>query len=251
MNVGIYKGAAAMNAYERWQQAIAQNLASSSVNGYRGTEVAFQGVVGDVMKVKDAALSSRADAKGSMPDTTFGVNTAPGSLVHTGVDTNFAIQGDGFFRVRKPDGTVAYTRNGNFRMNADRTLVTQQGYEVEGAAGAIKFLPQGGAIQLNPQGGLIQGTQQVSSMTVHNFSRPGEMRRIGDGLMVPAPGDVPRQPDRPPIIQMVVEGSNVVPMQQMVNMVTVSRAYEMARKVVEVQDDVVNKTIQSLGNPVS
>ena len=58
MNVGSYKGASALAAYEKWQETISQNLASVAINGYRRSETSFAGVVGDVMKLKsgDSAL---------------------------------------------------------------------------------------------------------------------------------------------------------------------------------------------------
>ena len=249
MNVGIYKGAAAMAAYEHWQEAIAQNLAAAPVNGYRRTQTSFNGIVGDLMKLKDGNSKVQKEVKGVMPATSNTLSTVPGSMAYTGIETNFAIEGDAFFRVRKPDNKVGYTRNGNFRQNAERELVTQDGNIVEGENGVIKFRQEGGAILLNSEG--IQGELQIAKLPVYAFEKPAEMRRIGDGLLAPAEGDRPRVPGKSPVLHMVLEGSNVAPLQEMVNMVTVGRAYEMARKVVEVQDDVVGKAIQGLGAPLA
>ena len=239
-----------MAAYEHWQEAITQNLASASVTGYRRNETSFQGVVGDLMKLKDADSRVSKQMKGVMPETSNSLSSAPGAITHTGIETNFAIEGDGFFRVRKPDGTTGYTRNGNFRLNEARELVTQQGYPVDGENGAIKFRQEGGAILLNGDGKLIQGDQQVGKLPVFQFDKPGQMKRVGDGLLLPATGDQPRGLERSPIVQMVVEASNVSGLQEMVNLVSVSRAYEMAKKVVEVHDDTMGKAIQSLGAPI-
>ncbi|MEY2597973.1 MAG: Flagellar basal-body rod protein FlgG [Verrucomicrobiota bacterium] len=251
MNVGIYKGASAMAAYERWQQAVTQNLASASVNGYRKTDVSFKGLMSGLMRVRGSDGRSQKEEKGVVPEAQTSMNMLPGNMVHTGVSTNFAIEGPGFFRVQKPDGTIGYTRNGNFRMSNGRTLVTQEGFEVDGGNGQIKFRQEGGTISLNPQGSLIQGNQIISKLTVFQFNRPGEMRRIGDGLLAPAEGDAARPSDKPTLVQMVVESSNVAPMQEMVSMINIGRAYEMARKVVDVEDDNLGKAIQGLGATVS
>jgi len=99
----------------------------------------FRGVVGDLMKIKDGDNKVQRQMKGVMPDTSVTLGSAQGAMTHTGIETNFAIEGDGFFRIRKPDGTVGYTRNGNFRLNEARELVTQQGFPVDGENGALKF----------------------------------------------------------------------------------------------------------------
>lgn len=251
MNVGIYKGASAMLAYERWQEAISQNLASASVDGYRRNETSLQAFQEDLTKLMGEGGDVRKSLKGVVPEVKQVLNNTQGAFTHTGVETNFGIEGEGFFRIRKPDGTVGYTRNGNFRMSGDRTLVNQQGFTVDGDNGAITFRQEGGKILLNPQGVLVQGTQQLTKLSVYRFDRPNEMQRIGDGLLTPAQGDAARPVDGSPIVQGVLEASNVVPLNEMVSLVSVSRAYETARKIVEVQDDTVGKTIQSLGAPVS
>lgn len=240
-----------MAAYEHWQEAIAQNLAAAPVNGYRRTQTSFSGTVGDLMKLKDGNSKVQKEIKGVMPAITNTLSTVPGSITYTGVETNFAIEGEAFFKVRKADNTFGYTRNGNFRLNAERELVTQQGLVVEGENGAIKFRQEGGAILMNAEGRLIQGKQQIAKLPVYKFEKPADMRRIGDGLLAPAENDRPREPEKSPVLHMVLEGSNVAPLQEMVNMVTVGRAYEMAKKVVEVQDDTVGKAIQGLGAPLA
>ncbi|MEI6714132.1 MAG: flagellar hook-basal body protein [Verrucomicrobiota bacterium] len=251
MNVGIYKGAAAMAAYEHWQEAISQNLASSSVTGYRRNETSFSGVAGDLMKLKDGNSRVSKEMKGVLPDTHNGLSNMPGAIVATGVETNFAIEGEGFFRIRKPDGTIGYTRNGNFRLNEGRELVTQQGFTVDGENGSIKFRQEGGKILLNAEGRLVQGDQQLSKLPIYRFEKPTQMKRIGDGLLVPDAEDRAREPEKPVIVQMVLEGSNVAPLQEMVSLISVGRAYEMAKKVVEVHDDTLGKAIQTLGAPLA
>lgn len=240
-----------MQAFERWQEAISQNLASASVDGYRRNEPSFQSVAEDVSKLKNAQGEVQKSVKGYVPEFKSTLSNAPGMIVSTGQDTNFAIEGDGFFRVRKPDGTFAYTRNGNFRLSPDFTLVTQQGYQVDGDNGPLQFRQEGGAVLLNPQGLILQGTLQIGRLAPFKFNRPTEMTRVGDGLLAPAPGDAAQPIEGQVVVHRALEASNVSTLREMVSMVTVSRAYEMARKVVEIQDDTAGKAIQTLGNPVS
>lgn len=240
-----------MQAFERWQEVISQNLASVSVDGYRRNEPSFQSIAEDVSKLKDDKGDVSKTLKGFVPELKVTMNHTPGQIGATGVDTHFAIEGDGFFRVRKPDGTVGYTRNGNFRLSPDFSLVTQQGYQVDGDNGPLQFRQEGGTIQLNPQGLILQGTLQIGRLAPFRFNRPNEMTRIGDGLMAPAEGDAAQVIEGQALVHRALEGSNVSTLREMVSMITVGRAYEMARKVVEIQDDTAGKAIQNLGSPVS
>ena len=131
MNVGMYKGAASLAAYERWQESISQNIAASSIPGFKSDEVAFKGVETD----KTRFGQGRAWAwkkKGSLHRCRPGFNFSQGELRQTGVDTDFAVSGPGFFQVQRENGEMGYTRDGEFRLSADRTLVTKQGFPVMG-----------------------------------------------------------------------------------------------------------------------
>jgi flagellar basal body rod protein FlgG len=246
MNVGIYKGAAALTAFERWQETIAQNLASVAVPGYRKSETNFTGVVADVMKLKKGDKVTQIQ-DGIMPDAKRTLNVTPGSYTYTGVDTNFAINGPGFFRVRKPDGTIGYTRNGNFRLNNEYLLSTQDGFTVEGENGPITFRQEGGKVFINSDGLIIQDKQQIGKMAVFDFAKPGELHRIGDGLMAPAPDNQATPQERISVLHMSVENSNVRPMEEMINMISLGRAYDCAKKVIDTSDDNSAKAIQYLG----
>jgi flagellar basal body rod protein FlgG len=246
MNVGMYKGAAGMVAFEAWQETIAQNLASAGVTGYRKSQSTFSAVAADVMKVKNGQSVSQTE-QGVIPVAKRNMNTTPGAFTHTGVDTNFAITGEGFFRIRMPDGTNAYTRNGNFRLADDYTMVTQEGHPVEGDGGPITFRQQGGRVFVNSEGRIIQDDQQVGRLIVFKFERPDDIHRIGNGVLGPI-GDNPATPiPNAQILHATVEGSNVLMMEEMVNMISLNRAYDSAKKVLDVSDDNAGKSIQYLG----
>jgi flagellar basal body rod protein FlgG len=246
MNVGIYKGAAALTAYERWQDTIAQNLASVSVNGYRKNETSFSGVMADVAQLKNGDKVTQK-LKGVMPLAARSFNMAPGSTTYTGVDTNFAADGDGFFRIRKPDGTVAYTKNGDFRLSSDYNLVTQEGNLVEGDNGPITFRQEGGVISINAEGLLSQGKQQIGKLALFRFNDTFKLRRIEGGYLVPM-ADNPALPvERPTFVHKSIEASNVKPTEEMVNMISLGRAYDSAKKILDISDDAAGKAIQYLG----
>lgn len=246
MNVGSYKGASALAAYEKWQETISQNLASVSINGYRRSDTSFAGVIGDVMKIKSGDKVVQTQ-NGVLPEAKRTLNMTPGSTTYTGVDTNFAAEGEGFFRVRKPDGSVGYTRNGNFRLNSEYNLVTQDGFLVEGDNGPITFRQEGGIVYINAEGLLTQGDQQIGKMALFTFQKPGELRRSGGGLLAPNPDNLASPVERPAIIHKCIEASNVRPIEEMIGLVSLGRAYESAKKVIDSSDDAAGKAIQYLG----
>jgi hypothetical protein len=247
MNVGMYKGAAALTAYESWQETIAQNLASAAVPGYRRNESSFSGVLADVAKIKKGDQVTQS-MPGVMPSARRSISMIPGTSEYTGVETNFAVEGDGFFRIRRQDGSVGYTRDGNFRLDNAYNLVTQSGNLVEGENGPITFRQEGGAIYINADGLLIQGKQQVSKLALFRFNDAEKLRRVGEGLLQPGEGNPAIVVERPTINHMSLEGSNVRPMEEMIHMITLGRAYDAAKKVLDISDDSAGKAIQYLGN---
>ncbi len=235
-----------MVAFEAWQETIAQNLASAGVPGYRKSQAAFSSVVADVMKVKNGQSVAQTE-QGVIPVTKRTLNTKPGAFSYTGIDTNFAITGEGYFRIRLPDGTNGYTRNGNFRLAEDYTLVTQEGAVVEGDGGPITFRQQGGKVFINAEGRIIQDDQQIGRLAVFKFDDPDAVHRIGNGILGPV-GDNNATPiQNAPVLHMTVEGSNVLLMEELVSMISLNRAYESARKILDVSDDNAGKAIQYLG----
>lgn len=250
MNIGLYQGAASLAACERWQQIVAQNIASASVPGFRKTEASFAGVMGDVTRLGEDGGFAK-EVPGAMPQPMARISTLPGELRTTNNEFDFAVQGRGFFQVQKADGTLGYTRDGEFHVSADRTLVTKQGFPVMGDGGAITLKPGGGRISINADGTLLQGETPAGKLAVYDFPDPRELRRVGDGLLAPTDGTVPEAVERPSVLTGALEGSNVQPLQEMVNLVTIARAYEAAQRVILANDEALDKAVQILGNPGS
>jgi flagellar basal-body rod protein FlgF len=251
MDIGIYKGAAALSAYEKWQEVISQNIAAGSAPGFKKTDLAFSAMESD--RAGLGGQSGFADQlRGVMPQTATKINFAPGELRHTGDDLDFAIQGGGFFQIQRANGEVGYTRDGEFHLSPDRTLVTKQGLPVMGESGPITFKPEAGPISINADGMIFQRDQQIAKLTVFDFKDPGALRRIGDGLFAPAGASTqPEAVERPQVLNGALEGSNVSPLSEMVNLIAVSRAYEATQRLIMAHDDNDEKAIQTLGNPTA
>lgn len=241
MNIGLYQGAASLSALERWQEIISQNISASSVPGFKKTEASFESVFGGAMQ----------DSSGAMPSAVMRLNMQPGELRATGNEFDFAIQGGGFFQIQRPSGGTGYTRDGEFHVNRERTLVNKLGYPVLGEDGAITFKPGGGRVSITAEGDIVQGDTRVGKIAVSEFADPSALQRIGDGLLAPSGNVRPAAVERPAVLTGTLESGNVSALQEMVNLVELSRAYEASQRVMMADDESADKAIQALGNPTS
>jgi len=247
MNIGIYKSASALVALDRWQEAISQNIASAQVPGFRRNEQAFTSKATDTERYGGDARSVK-EMRGVMPTAGSQISFQPGEIRSTGNDTDFAIQGRGFFKIQAAPGQTGYTRDGEFHINAERQLVSKSGFPVLGDGGPITLRPEGGRLSISADGSLVQGETAVGKLPVYEFNEAAKLRRMGDGLLTSDdPQAQPKLVENPEIVSGVLEMSNVQPLQEMVNMITVSRAYEANQKLIMNQDELMGKAIQSLG----
>lgn len=181
MNIGIYKSASAMVELDRWQESISQNMAP----GFKKTEGAFASKAGG----GDAALRrggrSVKEAQGVMPTGVSQISLQPGEIRATGNETDFAIQGRGFFKVQMEKGQTGYTRDGEFHVNAERTLVNKAGYPVLGDGGPIVFKPEAGRISLSADGELVQGKRPWASCRSTTLRKPTSSAGWATGCWLP------------------------------------------------------------------
>ncbi len=240
-----------MAALEQWQEALAQNVASSSLPGFKKTEVSFSAITSDLTNIQQGQ-NSTSQVSGSMPEASSHINLTPGELNRSQNDFDFAIQGGGFFQVQLPNGQMAYTRDGQFHLGPDKTLLNNQGMQVQGESGPITFKSGMGPIAVNSDGVITQLDQTVGKLPAFSFADPSKLRRVGDTLLTPVDSTVtPVEVDHPQILNKYIESSNVSSLNEMVSLVDVSRAYDANQKVVQTADDNEDKAIQSLGNPIN
>jgi flagellar basal-body rod protein FlgG len=178
-----------------------------------------------------------------------------GSLDNTGNSLDLAIQGRGFFQILKPDGTLAYTRDGSFQVNAQGQLVNATGYTVQPAI----TIPQGAqSVTIAPNGVvtvLLPGQTaptQVGSLQLADFINPAGLQDAGGNLAVESAASGTPTTGSPgltglgTIIQGSVESSNVNVVEEMVNMIETQRAYEMNSKAVETTDQMLQYATQNM-----
>jgi len=237
MNVSLYQAAAAMNATARWQDMVSENLAASSIPGARSRDITFSSVPAGSQFVIPAATST--------------TNFTPGALRPTGNPLDFALEGPGFFEIQLPNGDHAYTRDGEFHLNAQGQLVTKQGYTVLGDGGPLQFDPSNThALTISATGEVSQGGDVKGKLKLAEFNQPQLLTALGSGLFR---ADNPNlQPSPAPTTQVrqgSIENSNISTTTEMVHLITAMRAFEANQKVIQMQDDRLGRTITDLGNP--
>ena len=247
MNVSLSQAAAAMNANSRWQEVIAENLATSSIPGARRQELSFSAV--------EAGLAPGAlGASGvhyMMPASKPSINFEQAVMRPTHTTTDLAIEGSGFFEVQLPNGSHAYTRDGEFQLNAQGQLVTKQGYPVMTDSGPLQVDSNNSSpLSVSPTGDAAQGADSKGKIHVVEFNDPRQLSVFGDGYFLAdnatvKPGDSATSRVR----QGFLEASNSSPTTEMAGLITAMRMFEANQKVMQAQDDRMGRVISDLGNP--
>lgn len=249
MNVGLYQSAASLAALERWQDSVAQNITSAQTTGFRKRTIQFSTeTAGEIHTGAGTKAGSDNAVPAVFPKTSSGINFISGETMPTRRELDVAIQGEGFFEVRSADGTKAYTRNGEFRLRPDRTLVTSGGQEVLTTGGApLVLLPGGGNVVINQDGTVFQGTVSLGKLSIQKFSNLAALLPTSDGMFIAAPGAGMSEVEEPELMQGYLEQSNVQPLREMVDLVLISRAYEANQKMITAIDQQMQKALEALG----
>jgi flagellar basal-body rod protein FlgG len=235
---------------------IANNVANVNTTGYKKARAEFEDLLSQTYSAAGSVgAQGTTDPVGIQVGLGVQVSATqriflPGSIQQTGNPLDLAIQGDGFFQVQTDSGTVAYTRDGSFKRDANGTMVTSDGYPVQpnitipsdateiviGLNGTVS-VRQAGSNTLN----------QVGQLQLARFSNPAGMESIGRNLFeeTPASGSpiqgTAGQGDfaKTTITQGFVEGSNVQIVEELINLISAQRAFEANSKVIQASDELL------------
>jgi len=249
MNVGLYQSAASLSALERWQEAVSQNITSSEITAYKKRMTYFSGVDSGEFLVDPKARTGRGEGEpATFPMAHSAINFLAGETKPTGRSLDVALQSDGFFEVQMPDGTKAYTRAGEFRLQPDRTVVTGRGAKVMLASGTPLQLTSGqGDLVISQDGTVSQGTTQLGKLSIQTFTDPAQLTPLSAGFFLAPEGVDPQPATKPVVLQGNLESSNLTALHEMVDLVTISRAYEANQKIISSRDELLDKTLQAFG----
>ncbi|KFX70165.1 flagellar basal body rod protein FlgG [Pseudomonas taeanensis MS-3] len=240
---------------------ISNNLANVSTTGFKRDRAEFEDLLYQIRRQpggqssQDSQLPSGLQlGTGVRVVGTQKIFTA-GSLQTTEQPMDMAINGRGFFQVLMPDGTVSYTRDGSFHLNSDGQVVTSNGFALEPAIvlpNEVKTFTVGedGTVSVtttgNPQ------PQIVGNLQTADFINPGGLEAIGSNLFMETASSGAPQVGTPGLnglgttLQNTLENSNVSVVEELVNMITTQRAYEMNSKVISTADQMLAFVSQNL-----
>lgn len=239
MQNSLYVALSSQLALDRRMDTIADNVANAGTVGFKATGIQFEDVV--------AGLGNEAVSFTSAGETYLG--SQPGPLRETGNPLDFAVQGDAWFGIQTPAGTVM-TRDGRFTMMDTGELVTLNGYPVlDAGAAPIVLDPRGGPPQAGSDGTLRQDGRLLGAIGLYDFS-PGEnFRRYENSGIIP---DGEPQPlvDRPDIgvVQGFVEESNVDPIKEITNLIQVQRTFEQVTALMQDSDGAMKEALRAFGS---
>ena len=249
MNIGLYQSASSLSALERWQDAVSQNITSSQIPGFKKQTVSVGAEYAGELKGDPTQEVGHGEGTPMWyPRASYGVSYANGDSNPTRREFDFAIGGAGFFTLRDQDGRMMYTRNGGFAMTPDRTIVSRQGFDVMvDGENTVQLLPQGGKVTADGEGNLFQNGVRLGQLEVVSFPDTNQLIPMGGGLFYAAEGVEPEPVDAPEVMQGYLESSNVEPLREMVDLVSIARAYEANQKMISHRDKLLEKTIEKLG----
>ncbi len=245
-----------MEAQQMQLDVISNNLANSSTNGFKRAHAVFE----DLMYQNLRQVGSSTSEQSQLPtglQVGLGVRTVAttrsftqGSLQQSGNNLDIAVQGNGFFQITMPDGTINYTRDGAFQVNAQGQLVTSNGLPV---ANGITVPANATNVAISADGNVtasIPGNvspQPIGTIALASFINPAGLEPRGQNLYAETAASGQPNTGTPgtnglgQLMQGFLETSNVNVVQELVSMIQTQRAYEMNSKAIQTSDQMLQK----------
>ncbi len=250
----LWTAATGMHAQQTNIDVISNNLANVNTAGFKRGRADFQDLLYQTLRLAGTTSSSGTEVPTGI-QVGHGVKTAAvqkiflqGDFMQTQNELDLTIEGKGFFQILRPDGEIAYTRSGSFKLDSDGRVVTADGYPLEpeitvpddtvnitvGPSGTVSVL----------QAGDTEATE-MGDIELAMFSNQAGLKNVGKNLYLTtdASGDpttgTPGEDGFGTIAQGFLEMSNVSVVEEMVNMITSQRAYEINSKVIQTSDDML------------
>jgi flagellar basal-body rod protein FlgG len=241
-------------------EVISNNIANMNTVGFKRQRAEFQ----DLLYQNVERMGSQSSTQGTVVPTGIQIGagvkagsvyriTEQGSPTRTGNTYDVAIDGKGYFQITMPSGEMAYTRAGNFSVNGEGQLVTEDGYAVEPAINipqdAIDVtISKSGQVEVTTQGQAAK--QVVGQLELATFFNEAGLEAIGDNLLLETAASgaatvgAPNEPGYGHLLQGYTEASNVDAVSEITNLIVAQRAYEMNSKVITTADEMLSVSAQ-------
>jgi flagellar basal-body rod protein FlgF len=225
-------------ARERQVDVLANNIANLSTTAYKGEQMMFAELMSNVGGTRATYVQDRGTVR----------DWSEGPLTQTGDSLDVALQGAGFLEIQTADG-VRYTRDGRFKLNAQRQLVTLDGNPVLGEGESpIALLPGTGQITIGQDGTLTARTGSIGKLAVVSFTELQNLTADGSGLY--ETDETPAPDTETTVRQGMIEGSNVQPVLEMTRLMSASRAAGLTKNFQDNEADRHKNAIDRLAKTV-
>lgn len=243
MDNALRIGLSRQMALKTRMNVIANNLANINTAGFKRDTVHMEEFRMPVAQMTE--LRGRDKALSYVHDRAVLNNMNAGSMKQSGNELDVAINGKGWFSINTPSGE-RYTRNGEFKLNNEGTLVTNDGFPVLGSGGPISFGPNETQITIARDGTISSSEGVKGQIRVVTFNEEQNLNKEGFNLF--KTDEQPTPVEQPNLMQGMVEGSNVKPVLELTTMIETTRAYvnqaQLLKKSEELKTDAMNKLAQ-------
>jgi len=254
MDQALWIAKTGLEAQQTRMSVTANNLANVNTTGFKRSRAVFEDLLYQTQS-QAGANSSEDTALNSGLTVGTGVRVVAtekifnqGNVVQTGNNLDLAIEGQGFFQILTPDGTLAYTRDGTFQVNANGELVTAKGYALQPgisipADAQSITVGRDGTVSVSQPGNAA--ATELGTIQLANFINPAGLQPIGQNLFNESGASGSPQTGTPGLnglgglAQGALETSNVNTVEELVNMIETQRAYEMNSKAISTAEQML------------
>ncbi len=254
MNPALWIAKTGLEAQQTRLGVVSNNLANVSTTGFKRDRAVFEDLLYQTVRQpgaqssQDTILPSGLMLGTGVREVATEKLHTQGNITQTGNNLDVAVQGRGYFQILRPDGTLGYTRDGAFQMDAQGQLVTSGGYLVQpgitiptGAQSVTIGVDGTVSVQIAGQA----APTQIGNIQLADFVNPAGLQPIGENMFVETAASGAPQVGTPglnglgTVIQGSLESSNVNVVEEMVNMIETQRAYEINSKAISTADQML------------
>ena len=252
---GLYTAYTGMINQQKRLDTVTNNLANASTTGFKReglTSKSFDQML--TVKLNDLSVPYLNEGIGKMSlGVKIGENYtdySQGSLKETGNTYDLALAGNGFFTIsytdKKGNTSEKYTRDGEFTMDSEGYLRTLEGDYVQGEGGAIMIPVETSEVSIRDNGDIYADGEYVDSLRIVDFEDYNNIEKFGENLSNVVDGATETE-STAAVKQGYLEMSNINVVKEMVEMITISRAYESNQKLIQTEDDMLDKSVNQVG----
>lgn len=252
---GLYTAYTGMINQQKRLDTITNNLANASTTGFKReglTSKSFDQML--TVKLNDLSVPYLNEGIGKMSlGVKIGENYtdySQGSFKETGNTYDLALAGNGFFTIsytdKKGNTSEKYTRDGEFTMDSEGYLRTLEGDYVQGEGGNIMIPVETSEVSIRDNGDIYADGEYVDSLRIVDFEDYNNIEKFGENLYNVVDGATETE-STAAVKQGYLEMSNINVVKEMVEMITISRAYESNQKLIQTEDDMLDKSVNQVG----